>query len=858
MMTKSSPFKLILSLLLACLQPACTPTTTPQPAPTAPKPANLIGAEGGTITVAWPHPGSAITQVTLRIPTGAVTRPIAWTVQPAAPTAESPPTWQGLAPVVAVKVGPADAALTQPLELEFQLNPAKLAAAGIVDAGALVGQLATDSGLALPVDVSSSTDLLSIPGAQNLWSPPSPATIAVTLLAVGNMKIFGPHVVPNPATWQPPYASKHPPVLLVHGWQAAEDVQDLLQVFNSKPDATSWGALSPDHGNLLAKQETDPAEVFELRYYTGFTIPKSAMTLAKTLAAIRAATGQKTVTIVAHSMGGLVSRTYTLSSAYANDVERLITLGTPHAGTTDLLQNAIDNALGSYKGPGKLALELFTSSAEMLSGSTFLKLLNAKPPADLAGPAPDYHMIRGTKDLLVPVKYASMTASLGLEGKEHPNIVDYCEVDKYHTSVGFGSGVADITGKGHPAYPLVCRAVGLTSDCGGFAAWETGVCSCRAACAKVELPYTCSPGKGQVTGTETCDLVDNDCNGQTDEVPADQLASDINNCGQCGKSCLAGQTCTKGKCGAAAFSDPTDKQTTAVNVTVTQVEQTQGGKVKVFASVQTQSGDPIEQLTTGNFGIEETVNGVSVSVPVNSLEIAEESSNGLRAALVIDSSGSMYTSPEPSALELAKAAAKEFVSYLKPGDEVAVVDFSSQVIVQQGLTNNKQALFTAIDACDQGGGTAMFDGAEKGLDLLATQTGQRAVLLLTDGEDTASTCGDSSQCIAGVVNAAKQQGTPVYAIGLGLTAGSPGESDLLALAQGSNAGGKGIGYYYAPGGNQLKALYEKLATILKKTYVVGWYTTAKPGQKVSAKVKVTYSSAMGQLTDTFDISFVGQ
>jgi hypothetical protein len=52
--------------------------------------------------------------------------------------------------------------------------------------------------------------------------------------------------------------------------------------------------------------------------------------------------------------------------------------------------------------------------------------------------------------------------------------------------------------------------------------------------------------------------------------------------------------------------------------------------------------------------------------------------------------------------------------------------------------------------------------------------------------------------------------------------------------------------------------YVNYATILKKTYVVGWYMTAKPGQKVSAKVKVTYSSAMGQLTNTFDISFVGQ
>jgi hypothetical protein len=180
-----------------------------------------------------------------------------------------------------------------------------------------------------------------------------------------------------------------------------------------------------------------------------------------------------------------------------------------------------------------------------------------------------------------------------------------------------------------------------------------------------------------------------------------------------------------------------------------------------------------------------------------------------------------------------------------------------QFIVQQGLTNNKQALFTAIDACDQNGGTAMFDGSKQGLDLLVGTTGQRARVLLADGEDTASNC-DSSQCAADVVGAAKQKGTPIYAIGLGLSAGRQGEADLLALAKGSNADGKGIGYYHATGGNQLKAQYEKLATILKKTYVVGWYTMAKPGQKVTAKVTVTYAASAGQLSDTFEVLFVVQ
>lgn len=407
--------------------------------------------------------------------------------------------------------------------------------------------------------------------------------------------------------------------------------------------------------------------------------------------------------------------------------------------------------------------------------------------------------------------------------------------------------------------PAECFEVAVDATCGdadgdGYTALPKPLLGCNV------KPGDCNDNqKAQHPGVgELCDLVDNDCNAQTDDVPTDQLQSDPSNCGQCGKSCLGGQSCAKGKCGIAAFSDPTDKQTTQVNVTVTQIEQAQGGKVKVYASVQTQSGDPVEQLTTGNFGVEETVNGVSLSVPVDTLEIAEESSNGLRAALVIDSSGSMYTEPPPSALDLAKAAAKEFVSYLKPGDEVAIVDFASKVIVQQGLTNNKLALFSAIDKCDQGGGTAMFEGALMGVQLVKGLAGQRAVLVLTDGEDTASACESSGACLALVGGAAKNASVPIYTIGLGLGAGSQGESDLLALALASNAGGKGIGFYPAPAPNQLKALYEKVATILKKTYVVGWYTSAKPGQQASAKVTVTYQAAAGTLKDTFSVQYIGK
>ncbi len=45
--------------------------------------------------------------------------------------------------------------------------------------------------------------------------------------------------------------------------------------------------------------------------------------------------GSTKVILIAHSMGGLVARSYIQSSSYRHDVERLITLGTPHRGSPE-------------------------------------------------------------------------------------------------------------------------------------------------------------------------------------------------------------------------------------------------------------------------------------------------------------------------------------------------------------------------------------------------------------------------------------------------------------------------------------------------------------------------------------------
>lgn len=80
--------------------------------------------------------------------------------------------------------------------------------------------------------------------------------------------------------------------------------------------------------------------------------------LADKVEEVLAKTGSNKVDLVGHSMGGLVIRSYLTEESARAKVQRVVTLGSPHAGSK----------LAVF-GPGAAA-------KEMLPGSTFLKTLN--------------------------------------------------------------------------------------------------------------------------------------------------------------------------------------------------------------------------------------------------------------------------------------------------------------------------------------------------------------------------------------------------------------------------------------------------------------------------------------------------
>ncbi len=126
--------------------------------------------------------------------------------------------------------------------------------------------------------------------------------------------------------------------------------------------------------------------------------------------------------------------------------------------------------------------------------------------------------------------------------------------------------------------------------------------------------------------------------------------------------------------------------------------------------------------------------------------------------IVIDNSGSMREKRDEvnkAALNLVRSSNKD--------DQVFVVNFSDEPILDQNFTADIKKLQAALEHVEARGGTALYDAVVAASDYLAKSPLQRKVLfIVTDGEDDAS-----QQSLEEAVQRVQQENGPViYAIGL--------------------------------------------------------------------------------------------
>jgi Ca-activated chloride channel family protein len=194
-------------------------------------------------------------------------------------------------------------------------------------------------------------------------------------------------------------------------------------------------------------------------------------------------------------------------------------------------------------------------------------------------------------------------------------------------------------------------------------------------------------------------------------------------------------------------------------------------------------------------------------------------------AVLLDTSNSME-----GKMATAQEAAVGFAKRLQPDDVAQVIEFSSQVQILQGFTNDASALERAIRSTSADGSTALYNAIYISLKELGRikarsedEIRRQAIVVLSDGDDTSSLLPYEE-----VLDLAKRSETAIYTIGLreqredGRASFREAEYVLKQLAQ--ETGGRS---FFPTSVHELPKIYEQISQELSTLYSIA-YSSKNP------------------------------
>ena len=249
-------------------------------------------------------------------------------------------------------------------------------------------------------------------------------------------------------------------------------------------------------------------------------------------------------------------------------------------------------------------------------------------------------------------------------------------------------------------------------------------------------------------------------------------------------------------------------------------EEIEVNLVELPVIVTDAAGLPVTDLKEADFSIFE--NGK----PQKITTFNYASNLPIAAGVLIDHSGSM----KPR-MEQAKSAALEFFKHImKPGDRAFVTGFAFDAKSSSPFVTDVSSLEAQVRAVpDASGGTALYDAIVTGLYRFRTLQGRRALIILTDGEDTTSRTSYEE-----MLNYARSARVPLYFIGVGLSIlDVSGTSKMKGLA--AETGGIA---YFIHDIKQINETYAQLEKDLRSQYLIAYNTQGSAKDRTYRKVEV--------------------
>lgn len=162
-----------------------------------------------------------------------------------------------------------------------------------------------------------------------------------------------------------------------------------------------------------------------------------------------------------------------------------------------------------------------------------------------------------------------------------------------------------------------------------------------------------------------------------------------------------------------------------------------------------------ENLQKSNFMLKDMNAEVTDFSLLNSEEI--EDGDKISVVLVVDHSGSMSGEP----LENTKKAVSSFVKSINKDTRLGLVIFDDTSEVAASITENANSVLKEIQTIQEGGGTSIYMGLQEAGNELASESGRKIIILLSDGED------GNKDKIDEVLEELNRKNIYVYTIGFG-------------------------------------------------------------------------------------------
>ncbi|HLH32312.1 MAG TPA: VWA domain-containing protein [Terriglobia bacterium] len=173
--------------------------------------------------------------------------------------------------------------------------------------------------------------------------------------------------------------------------------------------------------------------------------------------------------------------------------------------------------------------------------------------------------------------------------------------------------------------------------------------------------------------------------------------------------------------------------------------------VNIYATVIDTSGRYVDGLKKTDFIIEEDGRRQALS------HFEHNQDTPVSVGVILDTSGSMIAK-----LDTATDAIDRFIRTIHPDDDIFLMGFDTGTYLLQDFTSDRNKLRKALKYADSGGGTALYDALQEGIRKVKRGNNtKRAILLITDGEDTTS-----ESTFAQARQAVRESELLVYSLGI--------------------------------------------------------------------------------------------